>query len=245
MGNRKQPFGYRMEMGCVVIHPQEAEIVQYVFQQYIAGASFSALVNALSAQDISYDQDKSWNKNMVARILADQRYTGENEYPAIISQADMDTALKIRTSRQVPIQKTAAQKVIRQLSGHTATHSTEQQVLDLLNSLIGRPEKLHIQPVQVANDTCFEFKAQLDKIIAIQPVDEDSARDLVFKLAAARYDQIGSAEYETERLKRIFAAAEPMETLDAEPLKSTVAAIHIQGNGAICLELKNHQMIAR
>ena len=54
MGNRKQPFGYRMEMGCVVIHPQEAEIVQYVFQQYIAGASFSALVNALSAQDIAH-----------------------------------------------------------------------------------------------------------------------------------------------------------------------------------------------
>lgn len=112
-------------------------------------------------------------------------------------------------------------------------------------SLIGRPEKLHIQPVQVANDSCVEFKAHLDKILAIQPVDEDSARDLVFKLAAARYDQIGSAEYETERLKRIFAAAEPMETLDAELLKSTVAAIHIQGNGAICLELKNHQMIAR
>ena len=245
MGNRKQPFGYRMEMGRIVIHPQEAETVRFSFQQYIAGASFSALVNSLCAQDISYDQDKAWNKNMVARILADQRYAGENEYPAIISQADMEAALRIRTSRQVPIQKTAAQKVIRQLSGHTATHSTEQQVLDLLNCLIGRPEKLQIQPVQVANDSCVEFKAQLDKILAIQPVDEDSARDLVFKLAAARYDQIGSAEYETERLKRIFAASEPMETLDAELLKSTVAAIHIQGNGAICLELKNHQMIAR
>ena len=150
MGNRKQPFGYRMEMGRVVIHLQEAEIVQYVFQQYIAGASFSALVNSLSAQDISYDQDKAWNKNMVARILADQRYTGENEYPAIISQADLETAMRIRTSRQVPIQKTAAQKVIRQLSIFPALRSgLPQRTLSACRGLPpipGSPLYLHPPP---------------------------------------------------------------------------------------------------
>lgn len=244
MGKRKLPFGYRMEMGCIVIHPQEAETVQYIFQQYIAGVSFSTLTTALGAREIPYNQGKFWNKNMVARILADQRYTGENEYPGIISQADLEAALRIRNSRRVSIQKTAAQKVIRQLSGHTATRSTEQQVLDLLNSLIGKPEKLHILPVQVGN-LCVELKAQLDKILTIQPVDEDSASNLIFKLAAARYDMIGTPEYETLRLKRIFATAEPMETLNAELLKSTVSKIHIQENGAICMELKNHQLIAR
>lgn len=92
---------------------------------------------------------------------------------------------------------------------------------------------------------CVELKAQLDKILTIQPVDEDSARNLIFKLAAARYDMIGTSEYETLRLKRIFATAEPMETLNAELLKSTVSKIHIQENGAIYMELKNHQLIAR
>lgn len=32
MGNRKQPFGYRVVMGEIVIHPQEAELVEYIFR---------------------------------------------------------------------------------------------------------------------------------------------------------------------------------------------------------------------
>lgn len=160
-------------------------------------------------------------------FLADAMHRGERRRPIFPEYS----ALVMDESHKLP-------EVAREMFG--VTLSAED-----LQSTIGRPEKLQIQPVQVANDSCVEFKAHLDKILAIQPVDEDSARDLVFKLASARYDQIGSAEYETERLKRIFAAAEPMETLDAELLKNTVAAIHIQENGAICLELKNHQMIAR
>ena len=37
MGNRKQPFGYQMQFGTVVVQPQEAGLVQYIFQQYILG----------------------------------------------------------------------------------------------------------------------------------------------------------------------------------------------------------------
>ena len=41
MGIRKQPFGYRVEMGEVVLHAQEAKLVEYIFQQYLCGASFN------------------------------------------------------------------------------------------------------------------------------------------------------------------------------------------------------------
>ena len=34
-GNRKLPFGYQMELGEVVTHPQEAEVVRDIFRQYI------------------------------------------------------------------------------------------------------------------------------------------------------------------------------------------------------------------
>lgn len=47
MKNRKQPFGYRVEMGAVVLHPQEAMLVKYIFQQYISGASYKQLVTVL------------------------------------------------------------------------------------------------------------------------------------------------------------------------------------------------------
>lgn len=67
MGKRKQPFGYCMDAGHIVIHPQEAETVQYVFRRYISGASFSLIANALNIRAVLYDQGKPWNKNIVFR----------------------------------------------------------------------------------------------------------------------------------------------------------------------------------
>ena len=58
MGNRKQPFGYRVEMGEVVLHAQEAKLVEYIFQQCLSGASFNTLVVQLREQPILYDEGK-------------------------------------------------------------------------------------------------------------------------------------------------------------------------------------------
>lgn len=77
MGNRKQPFGYKMSLGEIVIQESEAKLVQEVFRRYIAGGSLNELTEALRQQDIPYDEGRLWNKNMIARILADTRYTGE------------------------------------------------------------------------------------------------------------------------------------------------------------------------
>ena len=41
MGNRKQPFGYRVVMGEIALHPQESKLVEYIFQQYLAGATYN------------------------------------------------------------------------------------------------------------------------------------------------------------------------------------------------------------
>ena len=75
MGKRKQPFGYKMKLGEIVPQTQEAEAVRSIYLQYLAGASFKQLAEQLQTEDVPYDEDKSWNKNMVARILEDDRYT--------------------------------------------------------------------------------------------------------------------------------------------------------------------------
>ena len=64
MGNRKQPFGYRVVMGEIALHPQESKLVEYIFQQYLAGATYNTLVEELREQSIPYDEGKLWNKNM-------------------------------------------------------------------------------------------------------------------------------------------------------------------------------------
>ena len=84
MGNRKQPFGYKMEFGEIVPQPQEAETVRSIYLQYLAGASFKQLAERLQTEDVPYDGDKPWNKNMVARILEDDRYIGEKHFPVLI-----------------------------------------------------------------------------------------------------------------------------------------------------------------
>lgn len=245
MGNRKLPFGYQMEMGKIVVQVQEAEVVQHIFRQYIAGATYQSLVMELKEQPIPYNAEKLWNKNMVARILEDRRYQGEKDYPAIVKPEEMDTVARKRRAKQCPVQKTETQKILRQLSGHTATKRLEQQVLSALNSLIGRPEKIHRRPSTQVSTEVIKLRKELDDVLERQPIDEDAARKLTLAIAAAQYDAIESEEYETERLCRRFAKADPMESLDADLLRSTVSAIQICGNGEIRIRLKNNQIIGR
>ena len=46
--NRKQPFGYTMEFGHIVIHQEEAEWVIKMFLKYNQGASFKELAESES-----------------------------------------------------------------------------------------------------------------------------------------------------------------------------------------------------
>ena len=55
MGNRKQPFGYKMEFGEIVPQPQEAETVRSIYLQYIAGASFHNAAVRSCSQSLIHD----------------------------------------------------------------------------------------------------------------------------------------------------------------------------------------------
>lgn len=99
-GNRKQPFGYRMEFGEYTPHPAEAETVRWIYQTYLAGASYQELVEALQERGIAYDEGKLWNKNMVARILEDKRYSGTDRYPAILPEEQYRGAQERRRDRR-------------------------------------------------------------------------------------------------------------------------------------------------
>ena len=56
MGNRKQPFGYKMDLGEIVIQESEAKLVQEIFLRYIAGESLNELTESLRQQDLPYDE---------------------------------------------------------------------------------------------------------------------------------------------------------------------------------------------
>lgn len=244
MGNRKQPFGYRMEMGVIVRHPQEAPLVEQIFRQFLSGASYNTLVADLRSQPVPYDEGKVWNKNMLARILEDKRYTGEGGYPVIIPAEALARALEKRSANQRPSQQTDAQKILRRLCGHRVTEQKERQVLNLLNRLAGRPERIAIPHAKESpQSNQWQLQRELDSVMAQQPIDEQTAQTLILAIAAAQYSAVGNEEYETARLQRVFAQAQPMTELDAELLQSTVSAIFSTSNGALAIRLKNNQVI--
>ena len=81
-----------------------------IYLQYLAGASFKQLAEQLQTEDVPYDEDKSWNKNMVARILEDDRYIGDKEFPALIPTEQFHAAQERRKEMCPEYKQTPAQK---------------------------------------------------------------------------------------------------------------------------------------
>ena len=233
-------------MGEIALHPQESKLVEYIFQQYLAGATYNTLVEELREQAIPYDEGKLWNKNMVARILEDSRYTGERGYPPVIDREALEKALEKRSAKQTAAPKTDTQKLLRRFSGRPSTARMERQVLVLLNSLIASPEQLRL-PATAPPDRSTELNLQreLDRVMECQPIDEDAAKALILSIAAAQYSAVDSREYETVRLRRVFSGRQPMTALNAELLQSSVSAIHCHNDGSLNIQLKNGQVIGK
>lgn len=87
------------------------------------------------------------------------------------------------------------------------------------------------------------LQRKLDEALMQQPIEEDAARSLIYKLASAKYDSIDSAEYETERICRLLLEAQPAEELDETILRKCVKKVKIDANHTVSLQLKNGQMI--
>jgi len=244
--NRKQPFGYKMEMGRIVLHPKEYREVKYIYMEYQKGASFKELAEAMARKGIPYDGDKPWNKNMIARILADARYPGIDGYPQIITQEQFDAVTARREKKRPAIQKTEAQKELRKKCKAEMTPDIETSVLSRLNSLCGASGKIKptASPTE-KNEMVDKLEGELETLLEQLPVEETAAKQTIFQLAAARYETIGNEEYETQRLQRIFQNREPSQELDAELVKSTVSEVIVAPDGSVSIRLKNNQIIGR
>ena len=243
MGNRKLPFGYQMRMGEIVRNEPEAKAVQDIFLQYTFGASLREIAEQMSKTDPTYDEGKSWNKNMIARILENSKYTGVDSYPKLVDIKLFEAAAEKRPTKQRLPERTPAQKALKRVCSKLPTPEIEKEVMYLLGRLTEKPERI-TQPTETPAPTHTNTQAELDEVLNTQPLDEDAARSLICKLAREQYDAIGNEEYETERLRRLFAAFECTAELNAELLQSAVSAVLVTRQ-AVRLQLKNGQIIGK
>lgn len=91
--NRYLPYGYKIENGQTAPEPQEAEIIRRIYREYAEGFSYKKIAEQLTAESVCYLPEKPvWNKNMVARILQNERYDGSEKYPAILEAGQRQAA---------------------------------------------------------------------------------------------------------------------------------------------------------
>lgn len=173
MGIRKLPFGYMVSFGNVVPSPPEAEKVRWIFEQYVCGLSYNKIVAELDKGSVRYDKGKLWNKNMVARVLADRRYLGQG-FPKLIDEETFQKANNRRPQTGAAGDIGAIAKILRPylrcatcggrltrksnhidwetwsctacggVSGKTGTPAISAAVADLINLLIRDPGRIAI-----------------------------------------------------------------------------------------------------
>ena len=85
--NRTIPFGYCMKNGEITTEPKEVYAVVAIFDEYLKGRSLSEIAKLMQTEKIRYNaiSDK-WNKNMVKRIIENEKYLGTDKYPQIIAE---------------------------------------------------------------------------------------------------------------------------------------------------------------
>ena len=243
MGKRKQPFGYKMKLGEIVPQPQEAEAVRSIYLQYLAGASFKQLAEQLQTEDVPYDEDKSWNKNMVARILEDDRYIGEKEFPALIPTEQFHAAQERRKEMCPEYKQTPAQKELRKLCGGTVPDSVARKVLKILNQMVDDPQIIKIETSGVpTTEDIRRLQQELNTLLQTPPVDADTARQKALEVASLKLASVKTEEYESHRLRRIFETHPKMDTLDTALLKQSLHKIECHGD-TVCILLKNGQWL--
>ena len=243
MGNRKQPFGYKMEFGEIVPQPQEAETVQSIYQKYLAGASFNQLTEQLQTEGVPYDADKPWNKNMVARILEDDRYIGGKNFPALIEAEQFRAAQERRKEMHPECKQTPAQKELRRLCGSAVPDSVARKALKILNQVVDDPQLIKIEASGVpTTEDIRQRRLELDKLLHTPPVDEEIARQKAMELAVLTLVHVEMEEYESHRLRSIFGKQTKMQKLDADLLKQGVRKIECRSDD-VRIILKNDQVL--
>lgn len=269
MKNRKLPFGYELRMGKVCIKESEAEVVRQIYQSYRDGASYNQIAGFLGNQPVPYREDgQPWNKNMVARILQDERYTGKDDFPLMIEAwlfqavqtkrpqtgGSPENAKELRLLRDLVVCAYCGTPMTRnqrdnwtclQCGGPSVRKTGLELLADLQRLLapyVQHSEKIQAPPYQPRAHRDLELR--LEQAMASVNEIEQPAEGLALTLAAAQLADIGPERYESARIRRLL---EGKFQTDLTPtlIRQITAKILLGPTGAIAAKLKNGQILGK
>lgn len=268
---RKLPFGYCIRNGKVCVDEQSADTVRMIFDSYIQMASYERVSDILVRQGASYIPEKQWNKNIVARILKERRYMGDEEYPVIIPQDTFQCAEAANTwSCDSPEQMRIIKEVrslvrcpscrgtmLRNFRANwrcpdcmdTSVKVTDENLMTSVTELIAqlkeRTCEIEISSPLLDSGTVRALEAKLEQELNRSELDEAAVKQTAIALASAQFNALDSADYETMRLNYMLSNREQDGEPDTGLLFAITSAILIYPSGAVSLKLKNGQIIPR
>ena len=102
--NRVIPFGYCMKNGEITTEPKEVYAVAIIFSEYLNGNSLQQIARLMESEKIRYTADSNhWNKNMVKRIIENEKYLGTDKYPQIIDKNIFNLANEKRVQKATSV----------------------------------------------------------------------------------------------------------------------------------------------
>ena len=75
---KRKCYGYTVDSdGQLVINCDEAQVVRWIFERYLAGDSLGKIVSGLERQGIPSPTGRAkWNREAIDKLLSNEKYTG-------------------------------------------------------------------------------------------------------------------------------------------------------------------------
>lgn len=220
-----------------------------------------------------HEGDASWTKNKVARIINSAVYLGREKYPPLIGKDLYDRAAARKPPCGMTEETSKAKALwqisrcaccggwIRVIPGKTGwnrwncsrcgrigagavTGKILPRLEEIWHGLINGRYEIEAPPDEPArNAELAEKETAFDALLDEDGFDEKVAMAAAMELAAMRYGYIGSADYETERIRYMLRDMSLTAEMDVEVLRSVASAILIYPDGNVSVQLANEQIL--
>ncbi|WP_317854594.1 recombinase family protein [Chakrabartyella piscis] len=255
--NRKISYGYQIVGGVVTVNKDEESIVQGIYQMYADGLSYLSIATELTNQGIRYMPSKpEWNKNMIARMLQNKNYLGNEKYPCIIPEIlyqQAQASMKTYTPTESSDIKKLKNKLVCDICGqhlkrrikasgserwycpsspsHISLKVTDGSIIKDISNLQKQFSYGQLNQVNCSSVLSIEtiqLQNEIDALLTQTELQVEKIKETIMKLAALQYDLCAN-EYAMEDAK-IQALGRRQKRIDAELLDQLIADIRINKN---------------
>ena len=271
--SRYIPYGYCIKDGRIDVNINEAEIVKRIFAMYINDSSYKEIAKLLQNEEISYCDNREWNKNIVGRILNNKKYVGNNIYPCIVEKITFDKVNeKIYTKSSKKASKNIKEisdlkslmrcdncgKRMNYQNGNWFCSKCEsksklkgavvsKQIVKMINGLIEHPDLVDIPPLK-PYESSMEIRSLENDIyrqLDKPDCDEGYTKSLIKKLVDAKHSVCddGDAGRQGQRIRESIKVSSCRDKTNTELLMEIAEKIIVQKNGDFFIVLKNGQKI--